>query len=33
MPKKRWNKDLIIAELKRCRQNGPKVNITLDAAA
>lgn len=33
MPKKLWNKDLIIAELKRCRQSGPKVNPKLDAAA
>jgi hypothetical protein len=33
MPKNRWNRDLIIAELKRCRQNGPKANPRLDAAA
>ena len=30
---KRWNKDVIIAELKRCRRSGPKVNPKLDAAA
>ena len=33
MPTKRWNKDVIIAELKRCRRSGPKVNPKLDAAA
>ena len=33
MPKKLWNKELIIAELKRCRQSGPKINPKLDAAA
>ncbi|MCY2976962.1 MAG: hypothetical protein NTW52_20090 [Planctomycetota bacterium] len=33
MPKKLWNKDLIIAELKRCRQNGPRFNANLDDAA
>ena len=33
MPKNRWNKDVIIAELKRCRKNGPKFNPRLDAAA
>lgn len=33
MPKKLWNKELIIAELKRCRKNGPKFNAHLDDAA
>ncbi len=33
MPKKVWSKDRVLAELKRCRQNGPKANPHLDAAA
>lgn len=33
MPKKLWNKELIIAELKRCRQKGPTFNAHLDDAA
>jgi hypothetical protein len=33
MPKKVWTKEKIIADLKRCRQSGPKVNPKLDAAA
>jgi len=33
MPKKRWNEDKVIAELRRHRQGGPRMHPQLDAAA
>jgi hypothetical protein len=33
MPKKVWNKEKVLVEVKRCRQNGPKVIPQLDVAA
>lgn len=33
MPKKIWNKEKVLAELKRWRKNGPKGNTHLDEAA
>ena len=33
MPKKVWTKELIIAELKRVRKDGPKIDTRIDAAA